>query len=159
MSSLDALFDRLHQSAFRRQFKLGLKEQAYLREKGLPLVIQHAGEIVANRLAAALPARDGKQTPFRGHPVFIAQHATGCCCRGCLEEWHGIAKGNALTADQQAYIVRVLARWLELEAANLPPVAESGAGSATTSKPKPKSKRNTDKHLGQLPIVFPDEAE
>jgi hypothetical protein len=155
MSSLDALFDRLQQSAFRRQFKLGLKEQAYLREKGMPLVMQHAEEIVANRLAAALPARDGKQTPFRGHPVFIAQHATACCCRGCLEEWHGIAKGRALTADQQAYIVRVLARWLELEAGNLPAVAASGIRPAAVTKPK----RNTDKHLGQLPIVFPDEAE
>jgi hypothetical protein len=155
MSSLDALFNRLQQSAFRRQFKLGLKEQIYLRDKGLPLVMQHAGEIVLNRLAAALPARDGKQTPFRGHPVFIAQHATACCCRGCLEEWHGIAKGRALTADQQAYIVRVLAHWLEHEAANLPPVAESGTRLSTRAKPK----RNTDKHLGQLPILFPDEAE
>lgn len=155
MPSLDALFDRLQQSAFRRQFKLGLKEQAYLRDKGLPLVMQHAGEIVANRLAAASPARDGKQTPFRGHPVFIAQHATACCCRGCLEEWHGIAKGHALTPDQQTYIVRVLQRWLEQVAANLPPVAESAIRPAA----KPKPRRNTDKHLGQLPILFADEAE
>ncbi|MCB5206541.1 DUF4186 domain-containing protein [Methylovorus mays] len=155
MPSLDALFDRLQQSAFRRQFKLGLKEQAYLRDKGLPLVMQHAGEIVTNRLAAALPARDGKQTPFRGHPVFIAQHATACCCRGCLAEWHGIAQGRALTTDQQAYIVRVLVRWLEQAAGNLPPVVEPAVRPAAIPKPR----RNTDKHLGQLPILFPDEAE
>ena len=155
MPSLDALFHRLQQSAFRRQFKLGLKEQVYVRDKGLPLLMQHAAEIVANRLAAALPARDGKQTPFRGHPVFIAQHATACCCRGCLAEWHGIAQGIALTVDQQAYIVGVLAWWLEQAAANLPPVAESGIRQAA----RPKPRRNTDKHLGQLPILFPDEAE
>ena len=28
---------------------------------------------------------DGK-TPMRGHPVFIAQHATATCCRGCLAQ-------------------------------------------------------------------------
>ena len=155
MSSLDALFDRLQQSAFRRQFRLGVKEQAYLRDKGLPLVMQHAEEIVANRLAAALPARDGKQTPFRGHPVFIAQHATACCCRGCLEEWHGIARGRALSAEQQAYIVEVLAHWLGQQAEKLPSLAASGARLAARSRPK----KNTDKHLGQLPIVFADEAE
>ncbi|HWU35759.1 MAG TPA: DUF4186 domain-containing protein [Methylovorus sp.] len=154
MSSLDALFDRLQQSAFRRQFRLGVKEQAYLRDKGLPMMMQHAEEIVANRLAAALPARDGKQTPFRGHPVFIAQHATACCCRGCLAEWHGIAKGRALSAEQQAYIVEVLAHWLGQQAEKLPPLAASDARPAV----KPRPQKNTDKHLGQLPIVFPDEA-
>ncbi len=30
---------------------------------------------------AAEPRNDGKQTPFRGHPVFTAQHATATCCR------------------------------------------------------------------------------
>lgn len=35
---------------------------------------------------------DGKQTPMRGHPVFIAQHATATCCRECLKKWHNIKK-------------------------------------------------------------------
>lgn len=65
-----------------------------------------------SRLAPAEPRHDGKQTPYRGHPVFIAQHATACCCRGCLRKWHGIPKGRALTAEEQDYIVGALQTWL-----------------------------------------------
>jgi len=54
-----------------------------------------------------------KQTPMRGHPVFIAQHATATCCRGCLAKWHRIAQGQPLTPEQIDYIITVLARWLE----------------------------------------------
>jgi hypothetical protein len=49
---------------------------------------------------------------MRNHPIFIAQHATATCCRGCLENWHGIPKGRALGADEKAYILFVLRRWL-----------------------------------------------
>ncbi|MCD8076620.1 MAG: DUF4186 domain-containing protein [Lachnospiraceae bacterium] len=44
---------------------------------------------------------------------FIAQHATGCCCRGCLEKWHRIPKGIELTGKQQEYVVNVLMAWIE----------------------------------------------
>ena len=63
-------------------------------------------------LAPACPEKDGKQTPFRGHPVFVAQHATACCCRGCLEKWHRIPKGRALSVDEQTYFLNVLKGWL-----------------------------------------------
>ena len=73
--------------------------------KGTQAVIQHATDLVERRLAPAYPVRDGKQTPMRGHPVFIAQHATATCCRGCLEKWHGIPRGKPLTSSQQRYVV------------------------------------------------------
>ena len=75
-------------------------------------ILQHAADFVENRLAPASPVNDGKQTPWRNHPVFVAQHATATCCRGCLEKWHQIPKGSVLTADEQQYIVEVIGAWL-----------------------------------------------
>lgn len=105
MQSLDPLFARLSRSKFRSRFRLGMKERQYCLEKGAPVIEQHAADFVAKRLAPALPANDGKQTPMRGHPVFIAQHATATCCRGCLAKWHNIPQGEALSEEQQRYIV------------------------------------------------------
>lgn len=113
MRDLDRVFDGLAGSAFRRRFALGPNERGYLAEKGLPTILEHARDFVDKRLAPAEPARDGKQTPFRGHPVFVAQHATATCCRGCLAKWHAIAKGRALTEAERAHVVAAIGRWLE----------------------------------------------
>jgi hypothetical protein len=75
----------------------------------------HAAELIADRLAPAQPRNDGKQTPYRGHPVFIAQHATATCCRTCLLRWHGIEKGRTLTREERTYVVAVIGRWIERE--------------------------------------------
>ena len=77
--------------------------------------MQHAADFIEKRLAVAWPANDGKQTPMRQHPVFIAQHATATCCRGCLQKWHAIDKGHALDANEKAYILEVIKTWLERE--------------------------------------------
>ena len=58
---------------------------------------------------------DGKQTPMKGHPVFIAQHATALCCRGCMEKWHHIGKGRELTEGEIEYTVSVLMRYIREE--------------------------------------------
>ena len=112
MRDLEALFAALAKSTFRAGFQLNIKDQAYLRQKGLSVVLNHAEDFVKQRLAPASIANDGKQTPMRGHPVFVAQHATACCCRGCLQQWHDIPKGRALNEAEQAYIVVVLEQWL-----------------------------------------------
>lgn len=112
---LDELFDALARSDFRRRFRLAARERAYLRERGLATVMQHGCDFIAKRLAPAEPPNDGKQTPFRGHPIFVAQHATATCCRGCLAKWHGIPRGHALTDEEQAHVLAALQRWLERE--------------------------------------------
>lgn len=112
MRDLDELFAALAKSRFRSQFRLPPKERQYLRDKGMATIVEHARDFVGKRLAPAVPVNDGKQTPWRGHPVFIAQHATACCCRGCLQKWHGIAQGRALSQQQQDYVVAVIAAWL-----------------------------------------------
>jgi hypothetical protein len=112
MRDLDDLFVALGRSPFRRRFRLGPREQEYLEARGLPTVLEHAAAFIAQRLAPAEPRNDGKQTPFRGHPVFIAQHATATCCRGCLAKWHRIEGGRALTPDEQRHAVSAIERWL-----------------------------------------------
>ena len=109
---IDELFAALGRSKFRSRFRLSGKEAAYLRHKGLAAVLEHARDFVTTRLADANPANDGRQTPMRNHPVFVAQHATGTCCRKCLQKWHDIPKDKPLTEEQIDYVVKVLARWL-----------------------------------------------
>lgn len=111
------LFERLSQSKFRRKFHLSEKDFAYIEKKGLDVIEQHARDFVRKRLAPDYILNDGKQTPMRGHPIFIAQHATATCCRGCLYKWHHIEKGRALTDLEQEYIVSVLMKWIEKEIA------------------------------------------
>ena len=98
MSTLDPLFARLARSPFRSRFRLGTKERQYCWDKGAETIDQHAADFIARRLAPAHPTNDGKQTPMHGHPVFIAQHATATCCRGCLAKWHNIPQGVQLAA-------------------------------------------------------------
>ncbi len=106
------LFEALGRSRFRSRFRLGAREAAYLKQKGMSTILEHARQFVESRLAEAEPANDGKQTPMRNHPVFVAQHATATCCRGCLEKWHRIDKGRPLNPQEIDYIVHVIELWL-----------------------------------------------
>lgn len=115
------LFERLSRSAFRSRFHLSAADRAYIEARGLDTVRAHALDLVRKRLAPARIPNDGKQTPMRGapkgHPVFLAQHATATCCRGCLYKWHGIPAGRALTDSEIDYVVDVIMTWIEREAA------------------------------------------
>jgi hypothetical protein len=105
----------LARSEFRSRFHLSRQDKAYIAEKGLETLFRHAQDFVEQRLSVENPKNDGKQTPMKGHPVFIAQHATACCCRGCLEKWHHIPAGKVLNQNEQAYIVDVLMDWIQRE--------------------------------------------
>jgi hypothetical protein len=118
------LFDALSRSRFRTKFSLGAEERSYLHMKGRTAVREHASDFIGRRLAPAYPVRDGKQTPMRGHPVFVAQHATATCCRGCLEKWHGIPRGRPLSDAEQRYVVEVIDRWLRRQDPSAPETGE-----------------------------------
>lgn len=107
------LFERLAKSEFRSKFKLKQTDIEYIREKGLDKIKSHASDFIKNRIAPAEISNDGKQTPMRGHPVFIAQHATACCCRGCIEKWHHFPKGRELTIAEQEYLVNIIMSWIK----------------------------------------------
>ena len=113
LQDIDRRIDALARQPFRARFHLRGRERAEVQLRGMTTIRKHAGEVLAKRVAPAEPAKDGRQTPYRGHPVFVAQHATATCCRTCLERWHRIPKGHALTADEQAYAVDVICRWIE----------------------------------------------
>ena len=109
----------LSKSKFRSSFHLNKKMKAYSLEKGYKKITQDAYEMIEKRLKPADIPNDGKQTPMRQvHPVFIAQHACGCCCRGCLEKWHHIPKGKELTTNEMNYIVAILMAWITNECKN-----------------------------------------
>ena len=112
MRDVEEVLSSLSHSPFRSRIHLQGKELDYLRRKGMSQVLEHAAEFIEKRLVPASPANDGKQTPWHNHPVFVAQHATATCCRGCLQKWHQIPKGRALTAEEQKYIVEVIRSWL-----------------------------------------------
>ena len=109
------LFERIEHSRFRSSFHLKQKDIDYINEKGVDTIREHARDFISKREAPAVIPNDGKQTPMRGHPVFIAQHATATCCRGCLAKWHAIPQGVPLSAQQQQYIVNVIHHWLVIE--------------------------------------------
>ncbi|KJY63973.1 DUF4186 domain-containing protein [Bifidobacterium polysaccharolyticum] len=104
---------RLGHSRFRAGFSLSAKDRAYARAKGRDTIDRHAHEMLAKRVGPAHPLKDGKQTPYRGHPVFTAQHATATCCRGCIERWHHIPRGRALTDAEVDALARLVMAWIE----------------------------------------------
>lgn len=112
MRELDEIFAALQHSAFRRRIHLNARDLQYLRNRGLPMVMEHAEQFIAQRLAPADPPNDGRQTPWRGHPAFVAQHATATCCRKCLAKWHGISAGRALSPDEVRHVLTAIEWWL-----------------------------------------------
>ena len=115
MAGYEETFARLEKSDFRRKFHLSEKEKAYAKEKGRDVICRHAADFVSTRLAPAFPPNDGKQTPMRGHPVFVAQHATATCCRTCLYKWHRIEINKELNQKEQEYIIDIIMKWIEKE--------------------------------------------
>ena len=113
--TIEECFEKLARSPFRSRFHLYQKDKDYTLKAGLPTIRKHAEDFVAERLAPAFPANDGKQTPMRGHPVFLAQHACACCCRSCLNKWYNVPKGVPLSPTQQQKIVSLLMAWIEKE--------------------------------------------
>ena len=112
---IEIVLNNLAKSNFRSKFHLRQQEKEYINEKGMDKIREHAYDFINKRLAPANIPNDGKQTPMRGHPVFIAQHATATCCRGCLYKWHKIKPGIELTSDQKDYIVNVIMTWITKE--------------------------------------------
>ena len=112
MQTIEEALSKLRKSSFRAKFHLSEKDRQYVKEKGMNTVREHAAEFIRQRLAPAVIKNDGKQTPMRGHPVFIAQHACACCCRGCLNKWYRVSKDRELTATEQEKIVNLLMAWI-----------------------------------------------
>jgi hypothetical protein len=103
----------LNKSSFRSKFRLTQKDRDYITDKGIETIRDHAFQFINTRVAPDFPKNDRKQTPMKGHPVFIAQHATATCCRGCISKWHGIKKGRALSEKEVDFVVALIMGWIE----------------------------------------------
>ena len=115
MQDINYLLYRLSKSKFRSSFHLKEKDIEYIDKKGLDKIKEHAYDFIIKRLKPSIIPNDGKQTPMRGHPVFIAEHATATCCRGCLNKWYGIPKNRELTDVEVDFIVKVIMTWITNE--------------------------------------------
>ena len=118
--SIDRKLEDIARHPFRAKFRLRGRDRAIAALRGPATIRRHAHDLIAQRLAPAEPRNDGKQTPYHGHPVFVAQHATATCCRTCLERWHRIPKGRDLTSEERDYVTDVICRWIEREMAGAP---------------------------------------
>ena len=109
----EEILKKLSQSKFRDRFKLNKKYKDYVALQGMDKIEKHAKDFIAKRIARADIPNDGKQTPMKNHPVFIAQHATATCCRKCINKWHRFEMGMELNENQQEYIVGLIMLWIE----------------------------------------------
>lgn len=134
---------RLSGSPFRARFRLSAADLGYWRAQGPEKIAAHAHDFIAQRLAPAYPVNDGKQTPMRGHPVFVAQHATATCCRGCLAKWHGMRSGLALTEAQQEDVIQLILAWLVAHAATREDEVIASASADANKRPKKKAGKGT----------------
>lgn len=115
MNNYNNVLNKLSKSSFRSSFHLKAKDFIYVQNKGVDTIRKHAYDFINSRLAPAGIPNDGKQTPMRGHPVFIAQHATATCCRSCLYKWHHILKNKELNQEEKDYIVNIIMMWINNE--------------------------------------------
>ena len=119
MQNIESILNNLSKSNFRSKFHLKTKDIEYINEKGMDKIREHAYDFISKRLGPKTIPNDGRQTPMRGHPVFIAQHATATCCRGCLYKWHKIRKGKELTQKEIKYVVDLIMEWIKREINNI----------------------------------------
>ena len=114
-NNMDEILFNLSKSKFRNSFHLNIKLKEYINEKGINTIREHAYDFINKRLKPKYIPNDGKQTPMRGHPVFIAQHATATCCRSCLYKWHHIQNNKELNDIEIDYIVNLIMKWIKNE--------------------------------------------
>ena len=109
---MNKILDELKKSKFRSSFKLKDKDISYIEKNGLENIKIHAYKFVNERLKDKYIKNDGKQTPYKGHPVFIAMHSTACCCRKCLYKWHKIEPNKELSEKEIDCIVSIIMEWI-----------------------------------------------
>jgi len=82
--------------------------------------VSELDEIIRRRLYTTLHKPkdqniyDGRQTPIDDNNlIHWAQHATGTCCRSCLEEWYGINANTDITDSEYKYIQYIVKTYIQ----------------------------------------------
>ena len=118
MSVINDKLNSLNKSKFRSSFHLRKYMVDYINKNGLDKIREDAYYFIRNRISDTTNIIDGKQTPMKNHPVFIAQHATATCCRECLNKWHHIPKNRLLTNHEVDFCVELIMSWIKKEIDN-----------------------------------------
>ena len=100
--------------------EIDAKAIEHARKKGLVAILDHVPKRLMQSIGKATPFRDGTQTPFTGRAEYYAQHATATCCRKCVEDWHDIPRGRALTDEELAYLSSLAVLYLKERLADIP---------------------------------------
>lgn len=112
---VEKILNSLAKSKFRSSFHIRKYMINYIDEKGFDTIEKHAKDLITKKIGSAYPLNDGHQTPLKNHPVFIAMHATACCCRSCLYKWYNIPKGRELKKDEIDFLVLLVMTWIKKE--------------------------------------------
>ena len=99
------------------------REMNYAKRKGRVGIRVAAEKRIRSKVAAKAPPKDGAQTPWTGDILDYAQHATACCCRTCIAEWHGIPAGRELTPEEVTYLTDLLCLYVD---ERMPELTENG---------------------------------
>lgn len=105
----------LDNSKFRSSFHLRNYMKEYINNKGIDTIEKHCEDFINKNLKIYNKEKDGHQTPTKNHPVFIAQHATATCCRGCIEKWYHIPKEKELNDKEIKSIKAIIMSWINRE--------------------------------------------
>jgi hypothetical protein len=99
-------------------------ERNYAKRKGRAGMRVAAEKRIRDVVAPAQPFMDGARVKWTGHILNHAQHATACCCRTCIAEWHGIPAGRELTQDEIRYLTDLLCLYVDERMPGLPEKGE-----------------------------------
>jgi hypothetical protein len=108
------ILQRLKRSKFRSLFHLKEKDILFIQEHGINKIRRDGLDLMTKRLKIKTE-NDGRQTPWEGHPVFVAQHATATCCRKCIQKWHRISQEKKLSENEINYLVELAIFWIKSE--------------------------------------------
>jgi len=116
LSDVEFTFESLKREWIRHHFwHVSIDEQAerHARRKGKNGLWSAVEKRLNRSVGVAQPFRDGQQTPWKGNIIYYAQHALACCCRTCMEYWHGIPKGVELSPEQLDYFGKLVKLFIE----------------------------------------------
>lgn len=119
-------FESLKYELVRHHFwhkSIDLKAENHARRKGRIKLQEAVRRRLEQSVASASPPYDGRQTPWEGNIIYYAQHALACCCRTCMEYWHGIPKGVELSNVELDYFVELVMMYID---EHMPHLTETG---------------------------------
>lgn len=105
----------LGNSKFRSSFHLRKYMRDYIKKKDWSKIELDCNYFIEKNIAKYPIPNDGKQTPMKNHPVFIAQHATATCCRKCINKWYKIPINRELSEKEKRFIIALIMEWLKRE--------------------------------------------